>query len=232
MKKKRFRVRFDWYLRSFLVPFLLSRRTDRQATESTRYSESEMLSVILAAAEHEDSKQINVHAATAAFRLLLEQIEEVNARRRKRISEELVDYFRPKFLEIIVYGHSYVVSDGRYMTPRELDLNALFGVPRKRGREEDVSLFQRLDTAYRIQHRMDAAVRAGKELSFTSIARQVSERVHCTEKTARNRYNEFANILKIFDRDKVFQWRKSLNAEHAILKSRLKCAWRQARSGK
>lgn len=232
MKKKRFRVRFDWYLRSFLVPFLLSRRTDQQATESTRYSESEMLSVILDTAKDKDSQQINVHAATAAFRLLLEEIDQVNARRRKRISKELVDYFRPRFLEIIVYGHSYVVSDGRYRKPRELDLNALFRVPRERGREKDVSLFQRLDTAYQMQQGMDAAKRAGKRWSFTSVSKQVSKQIHCGEKTARNRYNEFTNILKIFDQDRFFQWRKSLNAEHAILKSRLKCAWRQARSGK
>ena len=169
MKKKRSRIRFDWYLRSFLVPFLLGRRADPQTAESTRYSESEILSVVLDAAEHENSGQINVHAATAAFRLLLEQIDEVNAGHRKNISKKLVNYFRPRFLEIIVYGHSYVVSDGRYRMPRELDLNTLFGVPRKRGREKDVSLFQRLDTAYRVQHRMDAAERAGKTLSLTSL---------------------------------------------------------------
>ena len=151
---------------------------------------------------------------------------------RSGISKELVDYFRPRFLEIIVYGHSYVVSDGRYRKPRELDLNALFRVPRERGREKDVSLFQRLDTAYQMQQGMDAAKRAGKRWSFTSVSKQVSKQIHCGEKTARNRYNEFTNILKIFDQDRFFQWRKSLNAEHAILKSRLKCAWRQARSGK
>lgn len=234
MKKKRFRVRFDWYLESFLVPFILSRREDSETDdsetdESTRYSESEILSVVLAAAEQKDSQQINVHAATAAFRLLLEQIDEVNARRRKRISKELVDYFRYRFLEIIGYGHSYVVSDGRYKKSRELDLNELFGVPRQRGREKDVSLFQRLDTAYQIQQGIDAAARAGEKRSFTSIAREVSKRTHCEERTARNRYHEFADVLKIFDQDRFFEWKKDLKAEYVIFQSRLKCEKRKKR---
>ena len=146
--------------------------------------------------------------------------------------KKLVNYFRPRFLEIIVYGHSYVVSDGRYRMPRELDLNTLFGVPRKRGREKDVSLFQRLDTAYRVQHRMDAAERAGKTLSLTSIARQVSKRIHCGERTARDQYREFANILKIFDQDRFFEWKKNLKSEYAIFRERLKKRKAQETSGK
>ena len=232
MGKKRYRLRLDWYLRSFLVPFILSRRDDSETAESTRYSESEILSVVLAAAEHKDSQQINVHAATAAFRLLLEQIDQVNARRRDQISKELVDYFRPRFLEIIIYGHSYVVSDGRYRKPRELDLNKLFGVPRQRGREKDVSLFQRLDTAYQMQDLMDSAARTGKQLSFTGIARQVGKRMHCEERTARNRYHEFADLLKIFDQDRFFEWKENLKSEYAIFRERLKNAKRKKRPGK
>ena len=147
----RYRIRVDLFLNYFIVPLLKRRKAASLTGPTERPNHDEMIHAVVRAAETETRDAFRVHAATAAFRLLLEEINDINEGRRRKFSEGLMTYFLPKFLNIVLSGHSYVVTDeetddsgveriGR--TPKNLDLYEIFNLQALTGKAPRYYAFQ------------------------------------------------------------------------------------------
>ena len=133
----RYRIRVDLFLNYFITPLLKRRKAASRSEPTEPLNRDETIRAVVCAAETDTRKEFRVHAATAAFRLLLEEINDINGGVRSKFSEDLMTYFLPKFLKIVLFGHSYVVTDettedsgtkGIDRTPKELDLYEVFNM--------------------------------------------------------------------------------------------------------
>ena len=181
----RYRIRVDLFLNYFIVP-LLKRRKAASLTEPTeRPNHDEMIHAVVRAAETETRHEFRLHAATAAFRLLLEEINDINGGRRSKFSEDLMTYFLPKFLKIVLTGHSYVVTDEETddsvtkeieRTPKKLDLYEIFNMQALTGKAPDTTLFNKLKAVALIRQEKEERRKAGKMDSIETICGDLEDR--------------------------------------------------------
>ena len=181
----RYRIRVDLFLNYFIVPLLKRRKAASLTGPTERPNHDEMIHAVVRAAETETRDAFRVHAATAAFRLLLEEINDINEGRRRKFSEGLMTYFLPKFLNIVLSGHSYVVTDeetddsgveriGR--TPKNLDLYEIFNLQALTGKAPDTTLFNKLKAVALIRQEKEERRKAGKMDSIETICGDLADR--------------------------------------------------------
>ena len=181
----RYRIRVDLFLNFFIAPFLKRRKAASRTKPTERPNHDEMIHAVVRAAETETRDEFRVHAATAAFRLLLEEINDINGGIRGRFSEDLMTYFLPKFLEIVLLGHSYVVTDEKTdesgmkrieRTPKELDLYKIFNLQALTGKAPDTTLFNRLKAVALIRQEKEKREAIGEKVSIETICGDLAER--------------------------------------------------------
>ena len=74
----RYRIRVDLFLNYFIVPLLKRRKAASKSKPTESRNQDETIRAVVRAAETETRDEFRVHAATAAFRLLLEEINDIN----------------------------------------------------------------------------------------------------------------------------------------------------------
>ena len=121
MKIKRLRLSANLHV--LLLPLLTLRRKSGKRS-GLAPSDSDLAKTIVQSASSDANDSSRVHAACAAFAQLLFELDEVHNGQKTRISEDLLEYFRPKFLAIATYGLAHVVCSRTELKDRRPDLNS------------------------------------------------------------------------------------------------------------